>query len=179
MTDTAMMRLWSVGFASARRLVKIYKHSQELNEELGAYILEKKPNLKVKLKDPELDIKVEIFKSKALIYTSQKKGIGGLPVGASGEVFIRVKDKLKSTVVAFLLLKRGIIPSLSKELEELKKFELGFKIKVRDELDKEVVASDETLENLRVEKESKFVLKPLVGFKEEEIKKLYSKIKEL
>lgn len=162
---------------SAQRLVKSYKSSQEINEEIGGVILEKHPELKVKLRNPELEVFIEIGKSKAFVYKNKKGGLGGLPVGPSGEIFLRVDDEVRSTVAGFLLLKRGLVLSTSKELKELKKFEVGFKIEVTKE--KDVVATDETFETLELEKEEKFVLKPLIAFSDEEINELYNKIKGL
>ncbi|MFA4887252.1 MAG: THUMP domain-containing protein [Candidatus Nanoarchaeia archaeon] len=163
---------------SAQRLVKVGKTSEELNKEVGAYILEKKPELKVKLKGPEIEVFIDILKDRAITYSKKIPGMGGLPVGCSGEIFVRVEDEELSTVVTYLIMKRGIIPIASKSLPLLNKFENGFKIQVREEKEEDVVATDETMDNLILKKENKLVIKPLLGYSHKEVKELYKKIKE-
>ena len=104
--------------------------------------------------------------------------MGGLPVGCSGEIFVRVKEEELSTVVTYLIMKRGIIPMASKSLPLLNKFENGFKVKIREEKEEDVVATDETMDNLMIKKENKLIIKPLLGYSSKEIKELYKKIKE-
>ncbi len=158
---------------SAKRLVKVYKSSEEINREVGAFILGRNPGLKVKLKDPEVEIFIEIEKESALVYTKREECLGGLPVGVSGEVFLEGKNEKTLTVAGFLLMKRGLQGYTKKELPLLKKF--GVRIEEKEGL---THATDEIFENLKIEKEG-FVLKPLVGFSEEELEELYTKIKAL
>src|SRR3989338_7393665 len=155
---------------SCQRLVKVGKTSEEVNREVGAYILEKNPSLKVKLKDPEIEISIDILKDRAIIYSKRVRGMGGLPVGCSGEIFVRVKEEELSTVVTYLIMKRGIIPMASKSLPLLNKFENGFKVKIREEKEEDVVATDETMDNLMIKKENKLIIKPLLGYSSKEIK---------
>ena len=166
---------------TAKKSISLKKDSQTLNEEIGSYILEKKPDLKVNLETPEIDIRIEEAGNKAYLYKAKDmiRCFGGLPIGTSGFVQLRVNDEVNSTVAGFLLMKRGCIISLSKDLPLLHKFESGFNIRLREEKDLDIVATDETFENLDIKQDSKMILRPLLGYFDKQIKELYETIKEL
>lgn len=94
---------------SSKRSFKGFKYtSQEIDRLVGEEIFE---NLKkeVKLKEPELDIKIEVTEKETFIYTNKNihKGIGGLPVGSTGKVFCSLSGGIDSPVSGYLLNKRG------------------------------------------------------------------------
>ena len=165
---------------TVQRLNKnFYKTSLELEREIGAYIVDKK-KLKVKLVNPEINIHIEIIKNKFYVYTKPIRGLGGLPVGSSGTVYINVNDSIKSTVVAFLMMKRGCAVNMSLDISVIRKFEHGFKIKIREEKDYDVIVNGEIITELNSkEKDERFILRPLIGFTDNEINELYEKINEL
>jgi thiamine biosynthesis protein ThiI len=71
---------------SARRAFKTYpRTSVELNRELGAFVLER-AHARVDLRDPELNIHLEVLPGEAFVYTDRTPGPGGLPVGAQAMV---------------------------------------------------------------------------------------------
>lgn len=162
---------------SAKKSILLKKSSQTINEETGSYILDK-TNLKVELENPEIDIRIEELGNKVFLYKASDmiKGLGGLPVGTGGFVHFRVENEMNSIVAGFLLMKRGCIISLSKDLPLLHKFEHGFGLRIREEKEEDIVATDEIFGNLNLEKDEKFVLRPLVGYSEKEIKEIYNKI---
>ena len=161
---------------TAKKSITLNKSSQELNEQIGSYIVEKL-NLKVNLENPEIDIRVEDLSNRAFLYKASEmiRCEGGLPLGSGGFVQLRVNDEINSTVVGFLLMKRGCVISISKELPLLNKFCHGFNLRVREEKEEDIVATDETIENLNNKEETKFILKPLIGYTKKEIKELYNK----
>ncbi len=163
---------------TAQRLDKDYpKTSIEIEKDIGAYIVEKR-KLKVKLVDPEINIHVEILKNKAYIYTNPEKGLCGLPVGSSGTVYLQVNDEIKSTVANYLMMRRGCAMNLSSDIPLIRKFEHGFKIKIRELKDYDVLVSDQVINDLNFkEKDERFILRPLLGYTEKEINELYNKIK--
>ena len=164
--------------ASAKKSIILKKSSQTINEEIGDYITSKKPNIKVNLTSPEIDIKIEELSNKAFLYKASEiiKCFGGLPVETGGFVHLKVKDEKLSTVAGFLLMKRGCVISLSKDIELLHKFEHGFNLRIREEKESDIVATDETFESLDLKLDSKFTLKPLIGYTKEEINEIYDKI---
>ena len=92
---------------SSRRGHKEFPYdSQKLNEELGAYLVEK-CDMKVSLSKPEIAFFVEITEKGAFIYTDKIKGIGGLPVGATGKVVSLISGGLDSPVAAWKMFRRG------------------------------------------------------------------------
>src|SRR2546422_7277078 len=68
---------------------------RSLNRQLGAFVLEKVA-ARVDLKEPELEIHVEVMPSETFVYVDPMTGPGGLPVGASGTVVAPTGDR-KST----------------------------------------------------------------------------------
>lgn len=166
---------------SAKKSIMLKKDSQALNKEMGSYILSKKPNIKVNLDNPEIDIRIEELSNKAFLYKASDmiKCLGGLPVGTGGFVHLLVNDEINSTVAGFLIMKRGCVISLSKDLPLLHKFEHGFNIRLREEKPEDIIATDETFENLKVKEDNKFILRPLIGFTKEQIEAIYNKIKSI
>ena len=103
---------------TANRLEKTFKEtSMELNNVVGEFIQEK-TKCKVSLKNPELDIGVELTKTNAYIYTERVEGVGGLPVGVSGKVVCLLSGGIDSPVAAWLALKRGCDVTLLHFLHE-------------------------------------------------------------
>ncbi len=97
--------------------------ARDLEVKIGAAVMEAIPNLKVKLKNPEKEIFIEVSKKDFFIYTEQVMGLGGLPSGAEGAVAMFFEGKRDELPAAFLLMHRGcnIFPTVkknSKELEE-------------------------------------------------------------
>lgn len=163
---------------TAKKSIALKKDSISLNEEIGSYILSKNPELKVNLEKPEIDIRIEEISNKAYFYKASDmvKGLGGLPLGTGGFVQLRVEDEVNSAVAGFLLMKRGCIISLSKDVPLLHKFESGFNIRVREEKEEDIAATDETFESMEIKQDEKFILRPLMGYKKEEINKIYTLI---
>jgi thiamine biosynthesis protein ThiI len=92
---------------SARRAFKTYPMtSVELNRELGAFVLERVAT-KVDLRQPELEIHVEVMPAETFVYVDPEPGPGGLPVGASGTVAALLSGGIDSPVAAWRMMKRG------------------------------------------------------------------------
>ncbi len=163
---------------TAQRITKDYKTSKEIEVEVGKFIVDNK-NIKVDLENPEVNIHINIIGSKAYVYDKIDHGLGGLPIGVSGEVHINVNNEVRSTLAGYLMMKRGCIISLSEDLPLLHKFEHGFNIKIREKNEHDVVVEDEVIEDFKNNNSKNFILKPLIGFNKEDINKLYNKIKSL
>ncbi|ATX82483.1 thiamine biosynthesis protein ThiI [Mariprofundus ferrinatatus] len=81
--------------------------SPQLNFEVGGF-LKNQLNLAVNLNNPEIDIRVEVAKNSAYIYTRKIIGIGGLPVGSSGRGVVLFSGGIDSPVAAYSMIKRGM-----------------------------------------------------------------------
>ena len=92
---------------SARRAFKTYPlTSVELNRELGAFVLGRVAS-RVDLRQPELEIHVEVMPAETFVYVEPEPGPGGLPVGASGTVAALLSGGIDSPVAAWRMMKRG------------------------------------------------------------------------
>ncbi len=90
-----------------QRVDKRYpKKSQEINEEVGGFIVEKF-GWKVDLKNPELVVGIEVIDSKFYVFFERIPGVGGLPVGSAGKLVLLISPGIDSPVAGFLMLKRG------------------------------------------------------------------------
>ncbi len=81
--------------------------SQEVNEKVGAFIVQKL-NKKVNLNNPGINCFIEIVEKYVFIYLQKISGPGGLPVGASGKAIVLLSGGIDSPVAAYFALKRGI-----------------------------------------------------------------------
>ena len=75
--------------------------SPELCRELGAFLLSKHPHLRVKVKDPDLVVMVEVRDYGAYIHGPKQPGAGGLPVGSSGRALTMLSGGIDSPVAAW------------------------------------------------------------------------------
>jgi thiamine biosynthesis protein ThiI len=92
---------------SARRAFKTYPMtSVELNRELGAFVLQRVAS-RVDLREPALEIHVEVLPAESFVYVDPVPGPGGLPVGASGTVAALLSGGIDSPVAAWRMMKRG------------------------------------------------------------------------
>lgn len=99
----------------ALRLRRVGEHpfsSQEKTVELADSILERYPQLKVNLKNPEAAVYVEIRDQDCYLYKDVVKGAGGLPLGVEGKLVVLLSGGIDSPVAAWMMMKRGckIIP---------------------------------------------------------------------
>ncbi|HET7615434.1 MAG TPA: tRNA uracil 4-sulfurtransferase ThiI, partial [Bacillales bacterium] len=95
---------------SARRIEKSFPiHSQQLNQEIGAYVLKNGDNLKVDVHHPDVDLRVEVKKKFTFISGINFRGAGGLPVGAGGKVMLMLSGGIDSPVAGLMMMKRGAV----------------------------------------------------------------------
>ncbi len=80
--------------------------SMELAGEAGAAILQAVPTARVQLKDPELQVTLEVRQNQTYGMVDSLPGVGGLPLGSQGRVAVLI-DSADSVVAAWMLAKRG------------------------------------------------------------------------
>ncbi|MDX8392892.1 MAG: tRNA uracil 4-sulfurtransferase ThiI, partial [Mariprofundaceae bacterium] len=81
--------------------------SPEIAYEIGGH-LKNKLHLEVNLNQAKIDVRIEIARDAAYIYTRKLAGIGGLPVGSSGKGVVLFSGGIDSPVAAFTMMKRGM-----------------------------------------------------------------------
>jgi thiamine biosynthesis protein ThiI len=93
---------------TARRAFKTFPlTSTDLNRELGAHVLERRPEVRVDLHHAALEIHVEVLPHEAFVYPDRRPGAGGLPVGSSGTVAALISGGIDSPVASWRMMKRG------------------------------------------------------------------------
>lgn len=80
----------------------------QLQRELGGVILKSVDHLKVDVKRPTHNIKVEVRKEGVYIYTKVIDGAGGLPTGTGGKTLIQLSGGIDSPVAGMEMMKRGV-----------------------------------------------------------------------
>lgn len=80
----------------------------EILQGIGSHVLRNFPDLSVKMKDPDIDLKVEIREKAAYMMAEVIPGAGGLPVGAGGKALLMLSGGIDSPVAGYHMLKRGV-----------------------------------------------------------------------
>ncbi|MDR1568486.1 MAG: tRNA 4-thiouridine(8) synthase ThiI [Streptococcaceae bacterium] len=80
----------------------------ELNELLGNAVFDVLPNIKAKMKQPDVNLQVEIRSDGVFISYETIKGALGLPVGTSGKGMLMLSGGIDSPVAGYLAMKRGV-----------------------------------------------------------------------
>ena len=83
------------------------KKSMDYARELGAHVLINSPFEKVQMKDPDIQINVDIRKD-VYVYTERIKTYGGLPIGSTGKGLVLLSGGIDSPVASFMMAKRGM-----------------------------------------------------------------------
>jgi len=79
----------------------------EAEHDFGACLLKDDIGLKVKMKDPDITVNVEIFGEAAYVTYEKFRGIGGLPAGTGGNVLALISKGFDSPVAAYKMMTRG------------------------------------------------------------------------
>ena len=82
--------------------------SPEICAEVGAFILESIPGIRVDVHHPERVVRVEIREAGAYIHFDQLRGAGGMPIGSSGRGLLLLSGGIDSPVAGFMMAKRGM-----------------------------------------------------------------------
>jgi len=91
----------------ARRSDKEFEFkSPEINAKVGEAVFEN-TELEVNVHDPELEIIVDIGHKQCFVYFQRIKGIGGLPVNATGKIVSLLSGGIDSPVASYMMMKRG------------------------------------------------------------------------
>lgn len=94
--------------AAKRSDHNFYMDTNELNRELGGIVLDNFPHLRVQVKNPDIQVRVEVRKESVYISTETIRGAGGLPVGTSGRGMMMLSGGIDSPVASYLAMKRGL-----------------------------------------------------------------------
>lgn len=164
--------------------------SQDVDVTVGRF-LQNEFQSKVKLKNPDFELCVEIIQKRIFLFTKKIPCFGGLPIGSEGRVILLL-EKEEDLLAGLLFMKRGsgILPVSKKDLDLklLKEFSFSnlriLKIKNESELDK--LAEEHKAKALVFGQNIKTIddfglktpiLRPLVGLNNTQIKNKLDKFK--
>lgn len=83
------------------------KKSMDYARELGAHVLINSSFEKVQMKNPDVQMNVDIRKN-VYVYTERIKTYGGLPIGSTGKGLVLLSGGIDSPVASFMMAKRGM-----------------------------------------------------------------------
>lgn len=94
---------------SVKRPHKAFPHEKpEIVRAVGSHVLRNYPGLSVQMKDPDIDLKIEVREEGAFMMAETIQGAGGLPVGAGGKALLMLSGGIDSPVAGYHMLKRGV-----------------------------------------------------------------------
>ncbi|KIO95274.1 thiamine biosynthesis protein ThiI [Levilactobacillus brevis] len=94
---------------NTRRQDKQFEYdTNHLNDLLGGYILENVPGIQVKMKQPDLTLRVEVRLNGVFLSGQTIQGAGGLPVGTGGKAVMMLSGGIDSPVAAYYGMHRGV-----------------------------------------------------------------------
>ncbi len=82
--------------------------TNEVNHMLGGHLLRNSNGLKVDVKNPDLNLLVEIRREAIYLTGEVIPGAGGLPYGSSGKAMLMLSGGIDSPVAGYLAMKRGL-----------------------------------------------------------------------
>ncbi len=82
--------------------------SPEISAQVGGYLLERYPHLRVDVHHPDVEVRVEVREQSAFVHANARPGAGGIPVGAGGKGLVLISGGLDSPVAAWTMAKRGL-----------------------------------------------------------------------
>ncbi|WP_154066507.1 tRNA uracil 4-sulfurtransferase ThiI [Enterococcus gallinarum] len=82
--------------------------SNQLNLTLGNAVIDRFPEIKVQMKKPDINLRVEIRMDGAYLSYETIQGAGGLPVGTSGKGMLMLSGGIDSPVGGYFAMKRGV-----------------------------------------------------------------------
>lgn len=83
--------------------------SMQMNRDIGEILCEAYPDKKVKMKDPDVTVNIEVIQNSAFVLAQSKRGIGGLPVGSSGRMVCLLSSGIDSPVALWRMARRGAV----------------------------------------------------------------------
>lgn len=113
MYDTAIKALSDAGEFDTFKVSARRNHtdfpidSMQLNQLVGAALCRAFPEKSVRMKNPDVEVRVEVIQGYTYIYGRSIPGIGGLPVGSAGKAVCLLSSGIDSPVATWRIARRG------------------------------------------------------------------------
>jgi thiamine biosynthesis protein ThiI len=82
--------------------------SDQINRQVGSFVLANLPSIKVDVHEPELEIHVTVREDVIYMFSESYPGAGGYPVGIAGKALVMLSGGIDSPVASYLMMKRGV-----------------------------------------------------------------------
>ncbi|WP_066063467.1 tRNA uracil 4-sulfurtransferase ThiI [Neobacillus soli] len=82
--------------------------TDESNHTFGAHLLKNIPGITVNVKNPDIELRIEVRKEAVYLSCETIHGAGGLPVGSSGKAMLMLSGGIDSPVAGYMAMKRGL-----------------------------------------------------------------------
>jgi len=108
------LSLWSAPLAGKTFCVRAKRHGEhsfdtmEVERYVGAVLLRESNAAGVKLKHPDIEVKLEIKHETLYVVQQQISGVGGFPIGTQEPVLSLLSGGFDSTVASYLCMRRGM-----------------------------------------------------------------------
>ncbi|MFZ7944904.1 MULTISPECIES: tRNA uracil 4-sulfurtransferase ThiI [Bacillaceae] len=83
-------------------------NTEGINHTIGGHLLQHIPGLKVDVKNPDINLRIEVRKEAVYLSCETIQGAGGLPIGSSGKAMLMLSGGIDSPVAGYLAMKRGL-----------------------------------------------------------------------
>lgn len=94
---------------SAKRAWKTFPHnSQELNHLVGGHVLRAMPSLRVDVRKPGVELRVDVQEEAVYIYHELIEAAGGFPYGSNGKAMLLLSGGIDSPVAGWMALRKGL-----------------------------------------------------------------------
>ncbi|MGW9528844.1 tRNA uracil 4-sulfurtransferase ThiI [Paenibacillus terrae] len=94
---------------NARRVWKGFAHSShEMNHLIGSPVLRELPVLKVDVRQPDIELRVEVREQAAYIFSDIITAVGGYPLGTNGKAMLLLSGGIDSPVAGWSSMRRGL-----------------------------------------------------------------------
>jgi tRNA uracil 4-sulfurtransferase len=79
-----------------------------INRVIGTHLLKNIPGLKVKVKEPDINVRIEVRQEAVYLSCETIQGAAGLPVKSAGKAMLMLSGGIDSPVAGYLSMKRGL-----------------------------------------------------------------------
>ncbi|GLX68233.1 tRNA uracil 4-sulfurtransferase ThiI [Paenibacillus glycanilyticus] len=94
---------------SAKRAWKPFVHSsQEMNHLVGSHVLRAFADLKVDVRKPEVELRVDTYEEGTFVYNKVIAGAGGFPFGSNGKAMLLLSGGIDSPVAGWMAMRKGL-----------------------------------------------------------------------
>lgn len=94
---------------SVKRTWKQFPHdSQAMNHLVGSHVLRTAPGLRVDVRKPDIELRVEIQAKDTYLYCQVERGAGGYPYGTNGKAVLLLSGGIDSPVAGWTAMRKGL-----------------------------------------------------------------------